>query len=273
MSVDKLIEKSVKNMGTGMHPVVKETVIELIRRCYAEGIYIFITDGYRSYTEQAAIYGQGRKSYVYNGKDYGQPGKNVVSNAKPGYSNHNFGVAVDFVLTNKEGTAAYWTVDSKWRRAAQIAKSLKMDWGGDWKSFPDYPHLEMTGGLSTSQMRSGKRPNLKLNFTPKTGSAGSVDKVADNTPSERHEEAIAWAKAQGISDGSNPTGEPTREQVIQMLYNLYKFMTPQSQEPSPSFKEALEWAKANGVSDGSKPKDYTTREQTIQMLYKAKGVK
>lgn len=267
MSLQKLIDKSVKNMGSGMHPVVKESAIELIRRAYAEGIYLFITDGYRSNAEQQKLYNQGRTT----------PG-NKVTNAKPGTSYHNFGLAIDFVLTNKEGTAAYWSVNTSWKRAAAIGKALGFSWGGDWSGgFKDYPHLEMTGGLSTAQLRAGKKPNLSLKFKPKTAAAGGekevAEKVIDNTPSARHAEAVEWAKNMGISDGTNPAGEPTREQVIQMLYNLYNLMTPQSQDPSPSFKEALEWAQDAGISDGSKPKDFATREQTIQMLYKAKGVK
>ncbi|WP_244898189.1 M15 family metallopeptidase [Paenibacillus xylanexedens] len=31
-------------------------------------------------------------------------------------------------------------------------------WGGDWASFPDYPHLQMDFGLSTAQYRSGQHP-------------------------------------------------------------------------------------------------------------------
>lgn len=266
MALQDLINKSVKNMGAGIHPVVKESALELVRRAYKEKIYLFITHGHRSNAEQQALYNQGRR---------GIKGESIVTNAKPGSSYHNYGLAVDFVLTNEAGTAAYWSVNTSWKRAAAIGKTLGFSWGGDWTGgFKDYPHLEMTGGLSISQLKAGKKPNLALKFKPSTAAAAEkeVEKV-DNTPSARHKEAVEWAKAMGISDGTNPSGEPTREQVIQMLFNFYGLITPASQEPSPNFKEALEWAKAAGVSDGSKPKDYTTREQTIQMIYKAKGAK
>lgn len=265
MSLDKLIKKSIDNMGAGIHPVVKESALELVRRAYKEKIYLFITHGHRSNAEQQALYNKGRR---------GIAGEAIVTNAKPGSSYHNYGLAIDYVLSNETGAAAYWNVNDKWIRAAQIGKSLGFSWGGDWKSFKDYPHLEMTGGLSISQLKAGKKPNLSLKFKPATAAASEKEvKAVDNTPSARHKEAVEWAKNMGISDGSNPTGEPTREQVIQMLFNFYGLITPASQEPSPNFKEALEWAKAAGVSDGSKPKDYTTREQTIQMIYKAKGAK
>lgn len=164
-TVEQLIEKSNKRLGvSGLHPVVYESAIEVIKRAYKEGIYVQYSDGYRSYAEQNALYAQGRT----------KPGK-VVTNAKGGYSNHNFGLAVDFFLYDKNGNA-HWNVNSDWKRVAQIAKDLGFEWGGDWKSFYDAPHLEMTGGLTTAQLRAGKRPKLVSkvkNPVKKPASSGS----------------------------------------------------------------------------------------------------
>lgn len=41
---------------------------------------------------------------------------------------------------------------------AALAKQLGFEWGGDWTSFKDYPHLQMTFGLTTAQLQAGKRP-------------------------------------------------------------------------------------------------------------------
>ncbi|WP_437182934.1 M15 family metallopeptidase [Shouchella clausii] len=59
-------------------------------------------------------------------------------------------MAVDYFLTNHDGSKAVWTVNAQWRRVAAIGKQLGFSWGGDWTSFKDYPHLEMTGGLTTA---------------------------------------------------------------------------------------------------------------------------
>ncbi len=32
---------------------------------------------------------------------------------------------------------------SDWLEVVEIAKTLGFEWGGDWKRFKDYPHLEM----------------------------------------------------------------------------------------------------------------------------------
>ena len=50
-----------------------------------------------------------------------------------------------------------------------------------------------------------------------------VDKVAEqNTPSSWAKEAWEWAKKEGITDGTNPKGAVTREQVATMLYRYHK---------------------------------------------------
>ncbi|QPX71670.1 endolysin [Bacillus phage SP8] len=166
-TVEQLIEKSNKRLGvSGLNKVVYESAIEVIKRAYKEGIYVQYSAGYRSYAEQNALYAQGRT----------KPGS-IVTNARGGYSNHNFGLAVDYFLYDKNGNA-HWNVNSDWKRVAQIAKDLGFEWGGDWKSFYDAPHLEMTGGLSTAQLRAGKRPNLVSKVKnpasmPSTGSSSS----------------------------------------------------------------------------------------------------
>ncbi|WP_110926751.1 peptidoglycan-binding protein [Bacillus massiliglaciei] len=164
VKLETLLERSVKNMGSGIHPVVKESALEMIRRAYAEGIYVQISAGYRSMTEQARLYGQGRLGYTYQGVNYSNMAKPIVTNAEPGESYHNFGLAVDFFIVSDDGRSAIWTVDSRWRRVAAIGKELGFAWGGDWTSFKDYPHLEMTGGLTYRQLQAGQKPALKLNF-------------------------------------------------------------------------------------------------------------
>ena len=46
------------------------------------------------------------------------------------------------------------------RRAAALAKEMGFTWGGDWKSFPDRPHLQWDayGKYTSSMVRMGRRP-------------------------------------------------------------------------------------------------------------------
>ena len=44
-------------------------------------------------------------------------------------------------------------------------------------------------------------------------------------PSSWAREAWMWAFANGITDGTNPQGTPTREQMMQLLFNYHRFIT------------------------------------------------
>lgn len=74
---------------------------------------------------------------------------------------------------------------------------------------------------------------LKLNVIAERNEAAKapakeVQPVADEkvtqTASPRFAAAVDWAKANNISDGSNPQDPATREQVIQMLFNFEQHM-------------------------------------------------
>ncbi|WP_150273217.1 M15 family metallopeptidase [Paenibacillus tepidiphilus] len=140
---------------TGLHPTVLTATELLIERCYAEGVPILITQGLRTVAEQNALYAQGRT----------KPGA-IVTNARGGYSYHNYGLAVDFALLLPGGSSASWDMKrdgdgdgtSDWQEVARQAKELGFEWGGDWSSFKDYPHLQMSFGLTISELRGGAKP-------------------------------------------------------------------------------------------------------------------
>lgn len=203
VALKTLIDRSLKNMGA-VRSDVKDRAIEIIRRAYDEGIYVQMTSGFRSFEEQAALYGQGRKSYQYKGKEYGRlydrNGKKlpIVTQAAPGQSIHNYGLAVDYVLVSPDGSRAIWSVNKQWRRVAQIGKSLGFEWGGDWTSFVDAPHLQYTQGLTLSQLRGGKRPAL-MAFK-------SVAEAAKPTPSKGVDGILAYLFSNPNSSTLNEEG-------------------------------------------------------------------
>ncbi|KAA0958271.1 hypothetical protein FQ085_00735 [Planococcus sp. ANT_H30] len=155
VSVFTLIERSIKNMGA-INPKIKDLAIELVIRSYHIGINIQITSGLRTFAEQTKLYNQGRTT----------PG-NIVTNAKEGESIHNFGYALDYVLVSEDGDKAFWDISRNmngnqvrdWFEVAAIGKQLGFSWGGDWK-WKDYPHLDITKGISLASFRAGKRPSV-----------------------------------------------------------------------------------------------------------------
>ncbi len=153
-----LIDRSIKNMGK-VHPLVSKKAKEVISQSYREQIPVQISSGFRTFSEQAVLFGQGRPGYVWKGKNYGKSGK-IVTHAEPGQSVHNYGLAIDYFIVSKDGREALWEVNQDWKKTAQIAKNLGFSWGGDWSSFKDFPHLELTQGLSWRELSEGKRPAI-----------------------------------------------------------------------------------------------------------------
>lgn len=71
-------------------PEMRERVGEWLRLCNTDGVPVLIYCTFRSLDEQAALYAQGRDA---NGARI--PGKTIVTFAKPGFSAHNYGRALD----------------------------------------------------------------------------------------------------------------------------------------------------------------------------------
>jgi peptidoglycan L-alanyl-D-glutamate endopeptidase CwlK len=181
LTIEQVRAKSAAKLG-GLIPCVKAAAEALIDRSYAAGVPIVITQGLRTIAEQDDLYAQGRT----------KPGA-IVTNARGGYSNHNFGVAVDFALLTNDGRSVSWDTRldgdrdgiADWNEVVAIAKTLGFAWGGDWKTFLDLPHFEMTFGLSTADYRAGKRPTqaqadavLALINPPKEGVDMIVNKAS-----------------------------------------------------------------------------------------------
>ena len=156
-----LDSRSRKNLE-GLNKKVQPTFVALMQIAKAMakryGVEIKIISGHRSYFEQASLYAQGRT----------KPGK-IVTYAKPGYSNHNFGTAIDLgTFNNKTGAymdATHRTLVSKiyksiWNNAE--ADGLNLEWGGNWRRFQDTPHFEYITGLTLAEMRRRKEKGLPI---------------------------------------------------------------------------------------------------------------
>ena len=143
MAVDHRSETNIKTLNPKVQPLARK----LIEEATAQGIYVKIISGHRTYEEQNELYAQGRT----------KPGK-VVTKAKGGQSMHNMAVALDFGIFNKDGTK-YFDESPDYARVGKIGEALGFVWGGSWKSFKDEPHLEYTEGKSLAQLREAYEKN------------------------------------------------------------------------------------------------------------------
>lgn len=66
-------------------------------------------------------------------------------------SPHCFGLAFDFVPI--VGGRAVWNDEKLWERCGLVAESLDLEWGGRWKSFPDFPHVQLKNWKSYVKLR------------------------------------------------------------------------------------------------------------------------
>jgi hypothetical protein len=135
---DIISERNIEKL----HPKVRDKARAFINKVEKElGIRLRATSTLRTYAEQDELYAIGRTT---------KGGK--VTNARGGQSNHNFGTALD-VVPIVNGQADWKTTADTWNKIANVGKSLGFKWGGDWKSFVDKPHFEMTFNNTLAQMR------------------------------------------------------------------------------------------------------------------------
>lgn len=69
-----------------------------------------------------------------------------------GQSYHNFGAAYDIAIFDSNGNYISNGAAPQYQQAGQIGKSIGLEWGGDWTSIKDYPHFQISNGISESVM-------------------------------------------------------------------------------------------------------------------------
>ena len=138
-----------------LHPDLQPLAHQFLAECERTALEVLIICTYRSNSEQAALYAQGRTL----------PGK-IVTWAQPGHSFHNYtnadglpaSKAFDFVVLRHGkiiwGTGGNGIDDDPsddgtddlelWQRAGSVAESLGLAWAGRWpKGQREFPHVQM----------------------------------------------------------------------------------------------------------------------------------
>lgn len=136
---------SIRIDRSKLHPQLNYKLSLLLKKCKNKGIYLIITEGFRSKEQQDKLYAQGRTT----------PGI-IVTNAKGiSYSSqHQWGIAFDVAMNydiDGDGKISDDTWNPKgFREVSKIAKSIGLGWGGDWKGFVDTPHIYLKKWGSTT---------------------------------------------------------------------------------------------------------------------------
>lgn len=138
--MDQVSEKRLAEV----HPKLAEKVRAMAELLELENINIRVVQSVRSWANQQALYNQGRDA---NGTIVNK--SLVVTHAKPGTSWHNFGLAVD--VAPFDGGIPDWDASHPaWKRIVAVGESVGLVSGSKWRTFPDWPHFQLTGQLPVS---------------------------------------------------------------------------------------------------------------------------
>lgn len=144
-TVDARSEKAIQTLHARVRPLARA----LVQAAAAQGLKIKVTSGLRTYAEQDALYAQGRT----------RPGQKVT-NARAGHSNHNFGIAFDVTLWDKETDLPVWESPA-YKAIGALGAQLGLEWGGNWTTIRDEPHFQLRPVWANGQSESAMLAELR----------------------------------------------------------------------------------------------------------------
>ncbi len=129
-----------------LEPETRARARHLLDLARAAGIDLLVTCTYRSPSEQAELYRQGRG---------GVSGRRVT-NARAGDSWHNWRRALD-VVPLRAGKPVWGTTGADgllWQRVGKLGEQAGLEWAGRWRSFPEFAHFQHAGGLTLARLKA-----------------------------------------------------------------------------------------------------------------------
>ena len=193
----------------------------------------------------------------------------VVYTYEPGKASYseNYGITIDnhslsAVIPVPEGTSA----------ATMSAIGKKYNWYADAVKYVTDKGL--MNGTDDNQFSPSATTTRAMLMTVLARYAGE-----DTTGGATwYEKGMNWAKAKGVSDGTNPNANITREQLVTMMYRYAG--SPKADGKLDSFSDAasvstyaadaMQWAVVNGIVNGSNgklnPQNNATRAQVAAIL-------
>lgn len=189
-----------------LHPNLQVKCRSLIDECKQAGVEIIITQTLRTEKEQNDLYAQGRT----------KPGM-IVTNLKYPNSLHCWGMAFDVaVMVNGK---VNWERLELYRKVGQIGKRLGLEWGGDFKSFPDMPHFQLPGLTVAGLVSKYLTPSAFVSTFPqkakKEGGGGVTVDWKEQIITEAMEAGL-------ITERHKPDEMATKWFVLAVALNLLK---------------------------------------------------
>ena len=150
-----------------------------------------VNQGYRTWQQQADLYAIGRTK---------EKNRGTVTNALPGQSLHNYACAVDCNFT----TGDPFGENQPWGLYGEVAKKYGFEWGGDWTTPVDRPHIQMAFGYTWKQLKDMGEHNAVAELQSKARSMYPIQPV--ESISEYAQESFKKAEKLGFTT-QNPREE------------------------------------------------------------------
>ena len=147
-----------RNVNLLYRPFI-EDILSLVYELHHKGCNLYIFEGYRSFERQSYLYEQGRtRLYDYLGRKLPK-----VTNAKPGFSYHNYGMAVDLVFdANIYKPGMQWTWDGNYSILGEtLRKYPSLEWAGDWNKFKEFPHVQLVTDYDIYELKEFNESNVE----------------------------------------------------------------------------------------------------------------
>jgi peptidoglycan L-alanyl-D-glutamate endopeptidase CwlK len=140
--------RSEANIAT-LHPRMRPFARALIEKAAGQGIIIKVTSGTRSFAEQDKLFAQ----------------RPIVTKARGGFSNHNFGIAIDITIfkgsTDPESAKTPVFESPLYKVIGSMGTDLGLEWGGNWKTIVDEPHFQLRPGWAKGMKESDMLAELR----------------------------------------------------------------------------------------------------------------
>lgn len=151
-----------------LYPDAARRFCAVLNKMKALGTPMRITEGLRSIAKQEELYAKGRTNLTFP----------IVTRAKPGFSYHNYGLAVDMCF---QGKIPYPTEDAAWYPFLEALKEEGLTAGAFFPHLRDLPHSQISYGLDINQIKA-------------LYDEGGLKLVWSKLDSVRHEPVgVAWA--------------------------------------------------------------------------------
>lgn len=148
----EFVDISMSRIGT-LHPQVVESAQRAFQKCLTQRVPVYILWSSRSYEEQALMYRMGRSLIGP-----------ILTHRRPGYSPHNFSLALDFCLLDGKKLLSWddcFDNDKRheqWFKVLRAFESEGWEAGFRWPSF-EPGHLQNLMGMTIGELHAKANEN------------------------------------------------------------------------------------------------------------------